>query len=70
MGDGRWSARTLAPSSASIKRAMRRPRVRAEIQGTISPTGQYGHMGAHHREPEVSRMVSCRPLREDEKVEA
>ena len=66
-----WLTGSLPCSFLSFNQEGNAPwhRVYVEVQGTLSPAGQYGHMGAYHRELAVSRMVSCRPLREDEKVE-
>jgi|SRR5690606_9374458 hypothetical protein len=44
-------------------------RVYVELEGSVSPLGQFGHMGAYQRKLFVSRVVSCRPLREGETVE-
>ncbi|GAB3726976.1 hypothetical protein GCM10028862_02920 [Luteimonas pelagia] len=43
--------------------------VYVELEGTVSPAGQFGHLGAYDREIAVTRVVSCRPLREGETVE-
>jgi hypothetical protein len=43
-------------------------RVFMEVEGTLSPPGNYGHMGFNKRELSVIRVVSCRPLRVDETV--
>ena len=40
-----------------------------ELQGVLSPPGQYGHLGAYSRELTIIKTVSCRPPRDSEGVE-
>jgi hypothetical protein len=66
-----WLKGSLPCSFLNFDQDRNRPfrRVYVEIQGNLSPLGQYGHMGFYQREISVTHMVSCRPLREDERVE-
>ena len=36
------------------------------LQGTLSPIGQHGHLGAYKRELKVVKFISCRPPRDGE----
>jgi len=40
-----------------------------ELQGILSPPGQYGHLGAYERELTIVKTISCRPPRDGEGVE-
>jgi len=40
-----------------------------EIQGVLSPLGQYGHLGAYKRKLTIIKTLSCRPPRDGEGVE-
>jgi len=40
-----------------------------EVQGVLSPPGQYGHLAFYKRELTIVKAISCRPPRDDAGVE-
>ena len=67
-----WLVGDLSCAFLDFNQEQSRPwrRVFIEVQGDLSPPGQYGHLGSYRRKLSVKRVVSCRPLREGEKVGA
>jgi hypothetical protein len=53
---------TWADATAPLERAGRGPwgRVHLVVEGELSATGQYGHLGAYERELRVTRVIESR----------